>query len=306
VLACTPNVAGCMAPGSALAVQIALLLLARARALTSKASAKPAPEEVLIDQKIALAEIVAPYTETWTSLRGVARSIREFALRSQPQASSVALFQRLRAKDALEPVQQGGMYEEMPNITMTHLLAEGCFFVLIASLTAFLYRYFRPFLLPARDEKVKQEPRYPHEFEYRLGDSRGCDPELICCSFCCLGIRWATTVSGAGLGLMSFWPMFLLFVCIQGFSPLLFGFGYVIWLIMVIVCRQKIRETYGLDHANWWTYTEDCCSWFWCPACAGAQEARQLELVQVPPKSIESEQQAPEQQQGLPYAVSGL
>lgn len=296
-----------------MALQLALLLLLSpgAHALTSQASAKPAPDGFLVDQKIALSEFVEPYTETWASFRGVARSVRDFVLRMQPQASPVALLQTTwRGKQEAHPevgyAYETGYYESSPEITWTHLLMQGCFTVLFVSFCALLYRFLRPMIASPRSEKVKLEAKYPNEFEYRLGDSRNCDPELFCCSFCCLGIRWAETVSDGIFGLMGFWPMFLIFSCLQGFGPLLFGFGYMIWLIMLVVCRQKIRQTYGLEHGNWNTYAEDCCSWFCCPACAGAQEARQLELVIAPQKRHESEQQAPEQHQALPGAVSGL
>lgn len=249
-----------------------------------------------------LSDIAAPYVETWRGLKDFAHSAHEYslALRAPMRKPTVSLMQTFTSltvkedKPAPALVAQPSTHDTKPvyykppvkKVSTMDLFIDGLSWVILYSLCALIYRYTHP--IPVADgEDGRDVAKYGGEFEYRLFDSRKCSCDLAFCSFCCISIRWAATVSDPRVGtLLTFWPAFFILILLQGFAPLLWGTAWIIFLAVVILYRQKIRVHYGLEHGTFETYLEDCCAWWCCPCFAAGQEAKQVEHVRVfPPPS---------------------
>jgi len=232
-----------------------------------------------------LSDIAAPYTETWRGFQEMAHSAHDYALpsRAKLRAASrdVSLIQMaLPTKEPEEPhltawQRQGAPVQiQIKPALFVELFIQGLGLVVVATLCALVYRYHGG---GATDEAIKSDAAHPHEFEYRLFDTRNCSAELMMCSCCCMCIRWASTLNE--LAIVSFWPAFFTYACLSGFNGLFLGFGSFILLFVLILARQKIRDRYGMENGTIPTYCEDCWIWMCCACCAGAQEARQVQFV---------------------------
>lgn len=99
------------------------------------------------------------------------------------------------------------------------------------------------------------------------------------CAFCCAPLRLADTWNKEPSPLVkSFWSALIIVACLAGLNQLTFGFTGIVLLGICVHLRQKMRQKYGLESGGS-TWVFDCCSWFWCPFCTMAQEARQVEFV---------------------------
>jgi len=276
-------------------------LASRGEALSSTA-AKAAEayvhhqEEVVGEDVRDLLDLATPYTETWKGLQDFAHAAREYTpysrlLRSQAPKPEVSLIQTDIGKQPHQPNGPGDPHltrwqrqQPVPEVSKTELFIDGATWVIFSALCALIYHYTRAPPPVAGDDDGRLDTQHKEEFEYRLFDTRGCDLDIVLCSCCCMGIRWAATVSDSRLGpLLAFWPAFFLFTCLQGFSPLLLGFGFPIWMAVMVIYRQKIRSSYGMEHGTCSSYLEDCCIWFCCGCCAAAQEAKQVQNFKAPP-----------------------
>lgn len=113
---------------------------------------------------------------------------------------------------------------------------------------------------PAEPEKVFTKDHFNC-----LADPRTCMNACIC-----PWVRWADTISAAGL--LKFWEAFWLFAL---FALLDYTFGIAIALLLLF-WRQKLRVELDLEHSDCATCTCDFCFACWCPCCLIAQEARVL------------------------------
>merc|ERR1719356_603423 len=142
-------------------------------------------------------------------------------------------------------------------------------YVISAAILAYAYRMF------LINSDCREEPSFLNSqrdktgFEFGLFSAEKCKMELIICSVFCLCIRWPSTVSNDKLGLISFWPAFFIFACLEGFSGVFWGLLFLVQMVICVFFRQKIRSKYRLPHGSLRTYAEDCLTWTFCCCCAG-------------------------------------
>jgi len=105
----------------------------------------------------------------------------------------------------------------------------------------------------------------------------------IClCSWCCYPLRLADTYAKEPFPLLSnFWSALILICCLIGLGQLTFGFTHLIFFGLAVYFRQQLRKQYGLESGGF-TWLMDSLTWIFCPCCAMAQEARQVEFVKKP------------------------
>lgn len=125
----------------------------------------------------------------------------------------------------------------------------------------------------------------PFGFAYGLFSMDHCfghHSSVCICSWCCAPLRLADTYAKEPLPLIaSFWTALVLVTTLLGLNQLTLGVSHVIFLIMAIYYRQQLRKQYGLTTGAKAGCT-DFLAWFFCPWCAIAQEARQVEFVKKP------------------------
>lgn len=245
-------------------VQLTTLVLAAAAVVAPAAVLKTAPAVAPVEARhgserdmdlVQEAEGVLGAMDARKSMAAVA-VVQKFR-------SSAWLVQKLRYVDTEEP----GVAE---------IFGFGVFYLLSSAFYAFIYRKFIA-KTPDDLEKLLEDQRQKDSFEYDLFSFSKCDAELVLCSSCCLCIRWPLTVEKTGL--MSFWPAFLIFTCLEGFSGILFGTLLILRVGMEIYFRQQLRQRYGLPQGDAGTCVMDCLAWTFCCCFAGAQEAKQVEFV---------------------------
>lgn len=166
--------------------------------------------------------------------------------------------------------------------TAREMFAGGIVYVLGGAIVAYGYRSFVVNTDCHEEPSFLLTQREKNGFEFGLFSPQKCKPELAICSVFFLCIRWPSTVSNDKLGIISFWPAFFIFACLEGFSGVFFGLLFLVQMVLCVYFRQKIRSRYKLPHGNFATYAEDCLSWTFCCCCAGAQEAKQLDKVHTP------------------------
>jgi len=99
------------------------------------------------------------------------------------------------------------------------------------------------------------------------------------CSWCCAPLRLADTYNKDPMPVMkSFWGALIIITCLLGLGQLSFGLTSLVFLCLATHFRQQLRKKYGLESGGT-TCCTDCLSWFFCPFCSMAQEARQVEFV---------------------------
>merc|ERR1712032_109134 len=102
-------------------------------------------------------------------------------------------------------------------------------------------------------------------------------------SCCCPGIQWASTVSNPRIGLVgSFW-FALMFASLNSheLNFLTHGVCSLVWAVVAVYARQRLRGKYGLESGSLITLGQDIFVWCCCSRCAVAQEARQFEHVRI-------------------------
>lgn len=161
------------------------------------------------------------------------------------------------------------------------LIASASYFVLML-LLALVYARF----LTYEYERPKKDLRHVDRqyFSFSLLDSLRCDPDarILCVSCCCQPIRWADTASSGELGDVPFWPAVMLMCGLIALSGISYYVSAVVFIVIAVMNRQKIRRVYGMPHGTCSTCTKDCLVWSCCPCCATMQEAMQIEFVFPP------------------------
>lgn len=132
-----------------------------------------------------------------------------------------------------------------------------------------------------RDSQVKTI-----SFQFGAFDANdiGRDWQMCFCAFCCPWIRWADTASAPQVQFLSFVPALFITAALASASGITFGASLPLLFLVTVLCRQRIRQTYGLPSGTCQIVCFDCLLWVCCPFCAVVQEARQIEYVDVPAK----------------------
>jgi len=138
----------------------------------------------------------------------------------------------------------------------------------------------------------KERERDPRGFTYGLFSLDHCfghHANVCLCAWCCFPLRLADTYAKEPHMLVSSFMKALLGVSVVlALMELSVGFSHIIFVCAAVYFRQQLRKVYSLPSGNCTTLTEDCFTWWCCPFCAAAQEARQVEFVttkDVPPES---------------------
>lgn len=146
---------------------------------------------------------------------------------------------------------------------------------------AFLYMQFcKQSVTP----KLPESQVRIEEFQYGAFDASECarDCQMCVCACCCPWIRWAETGSKDHIQFLAFVPGLFISALLAASGSVTFGLTIPILLLIVVLCRQRIREAYALPFGTCGTILNDCFLWLCCPCCAIVQEARQVEYVEVP------------------------
>jgi Cys-rich protein (TIGR01571 family) len=108
-------------------------------------------------------------------------------------------------------------------------------------------------------------------------DHFGCfkRPSICICALCCPAIQWADSMHLAGL-LKAHLAMALFFVCmlLNGFTLMGVTEYGIFTAILIVICRQRLREKLGLEKWTAPNVVLDCCYVFFCTCCAISQEAQ--------------------------------
>lgn len=146
---------------------------------------------------------------------------------------------------------------------------------------AFLYMNY---CKHAAATKVPEREVRTEEFQFGPfdGNDFGRDCQICICALCCPWIRWAETSAAPQIQFLAFLPGLFITAVLASASSVTFGASLLILLIVVLLCRQRIRDIYGLPSGTCQIIFCDCLLWVCCPCCAIAQEARQVEYVDIP------------------------
>lgn len=112
---------------------------------------------------------------------------------------------------------------------------------------------------------------------YKGGDHH---VNVCLCSWCCAPLRIADTWSKEPFAVMTrnFYVTLIVVCLLLGLGPWSGNLSLFIFFCVAVIMRQKMRQQYGMEHGNCSTYFQDCFTWWCCPCCAIAQEARQAEF----------------------------
>ncbi|CAK0812162.1 unnamed protein product [Prorocentrum cordatum] len=155
------------------------------------------------------------------------------------------------------------------------------FILLVTLLYGLVFDYEYPEVQSKPAEDVLKENM---GFAWNLWHGFNCDPDARICIFSCLAmpVRWADTAHKPSVQFAPFWLGLTIFTLCCALSKMTYGATYLGLLVVAVQNRQKIRESYGLDHGDNTTRVEDCLVWVCCPACATMQEAMEVEFVEPP------------------------
>jgi Cys-rich protein (TIGR01571 family) len=172
---------------------------------------------------------------------------------------------------------------ELEKLSIAQKLASGLIWIVFAIISGWIYGYVFTYEYPALKNPAAAEPELVG-FRNGLFTGFRCDPDWrIClCSLICMHARWADTVSSLKVSFMEFWYALLLFsvtMCAP-FAVASYGATIVLWLVVVVKARQKIRQVYNMPNGTCGSYISDCCVWLVCPWCAAMQEALEVEFVE--------------------------
>lgn len=132
--------------------------------------------------------------------------------------------------------------------------------------------------------KVPEREVRTEEFQWSPFDASdvGRDLQMCVCALCCPWIRWADNASAPHIQFLAFLPALFITAVLASASSVTFGASLPMLLLVTVLCRQRIREAYGLPAGTCKILCCDCLLWVCCPCCAIVQEARQIEYVEVP------------------------
>jgi len=148
-------------------------------------------------------------------------------------------------------------------------------------IAAFLYMQFcKQSVTP----KLPESQVRVEEFQYGAFDLNDCarDCQMCFCACCCPWIRWAETASKEHVQFLAFIPALFIAALLASAGSVTFGASIPILLIILVLCRQRIRDAYALPSGTCSILFSDCLLWLCCPCCAIVQEARQVEYVEPP------------------------
>lgn len=150
-------------------------------------------------------------------------------------------------------------------------------FVYVASVCAVAYFYFRQ--KPVRERCMPEPEDWETLKDWKYGVFDCCSaPEISLWSCCCPMIRWADTLSMAGL--MGFWIAFVIYFAIYLLGSVAGPAEGVIHILLALICagfRQEMRIKFRMERQGGMTYVEDCLLFCCCSFCMIVQEARQVE-----------------------------
>lgn len=155
----------------------------------------------------------------------------------------------------------------------TDVLADFVSGIIMLVIVAAFYKYYYK-QLPAVDEKSKGMVLE----EWTSGPFE-CTADLPTCFWacCCTPIRWADTISMAGL--LQFWWAFAIFTLLLLF-PLPIPVIHLLPFLVATFYRQKLRELFKMPgYGEAQTVCGDCVLMTCCLPCAVAQEARHIETA---------------------------
>lgn len=110
----------------------------------------------------------------------------------------------------------------------------------------------------------------------------GRDWSICFWAFCCSWVRWADTASRPQVDFLAFVPGLFIMALLSSSASVTFGASFPILILIAVLCRQRVRDAYGLASGSCKIIFTDCLLWIFCPCCAIVQEARQVEYVQTP------------------------
>jgi len=99
------------------------------------------------------------------------------------------------------------------------------------------------------------------------------EPGICLMAMCCPSVRYAETVSVAGI--QGFWPAFTMWFVSS--LLMLFPCGGPLTAVLSTFDRNRMRIKFGMPEAGRWTMAKDCCCFMCCNTCILAQEARHVE-----------------------------
>lgn len=161
--------------------------------------------------------------------------------------------------------------------TPGQLLSHMAVFAGITTVAAFLFRRFVPW--PEVDETLMAKEKLT---SWSSGPFDCFQDATTCCwTLFCPGVRWAGNVDMVGL--LSFWPAFLLFLLFELLAMIPLG-GCCLcgWIAVLTYYRNKLRVAFGMAGSNEpTTICGDCVFVTCCTCCAIAQEARHVEAAAI-------------------------
>lgn len=148
-------------------------------------------------------------------------------------------------------------------------------------LVAFLYMSF---CKHSAAPKLPESQVRTEEFQYGVFDASDLlrDNQICLCALCCPWIRWADTASNPTINFLAFVPALFITALLSSAGTVTFGCSIPILILILVICRQRIRDAYGLPSGTCAILLGDCLLWTCCPCCAIVQESRQVEYVDVP------------------------
>lgn len=257
-----------------------------------------AESHTLLQQQVAVEALAAEETKLVAT---------ESRLEAQ-QTSLQALMQMIAAKARMRRLHGGGLpqpeeiaeeiktvpdkIEEEAQTTPTpesmkikfwnveHVLGIGIYLLQVL-IAAVLYVAYLKHSYP----KLEPDDLLAERFQFSLMDVRHLqrDAQICVCAWFCCGIRWADTVSSQSVKYLRFWQALLIFELLFVCQGITLGVTGLVWLTLVVIGRQKIREKYGIVAWTLPNLLGDVLVWALCAPCAVAQEARQVELVEPYP-----------------------
>lgn len=138
------------------------------------------------------------------------------------------------------------------------------------------------FMAGPSDYKVSEQEVRQDEFQWGAFDASECgrDWKICGCAMFCPWVRWSATASHPQISFINFFIGLGIMAFLSSASSITFGATIPLLILIAVLCRQRIRNSYGLPYGKIETFAWDCLLWACCPCCAIAQEARQIEYVE--------------------------
>jgi len=167
------------------------------------------------------------------------------------------------------------------------LIGAGAYMVVMMAIAYFYGRKFT-YEYP----KLEQEPLVTRgNFTFGLFDGLKCssssatypvfkDFRIPFFSCCALPVRWADTASSQKVNYWHFWGAVVFVTLCEAFAGLTYYGSAVVFIILAVVLRQRIRRLYGMPYATVGSCGQDFCIWSFCAPCATMQEAMEVEYIE--------------------------